>query len=218
MGKNQKREEWQQRWILSHQWSSTCTWTKATFHGYQLSLRSSNGLPVNPLLPLKLIWSSHHFICYHLSNQKCRHVMKCCTLWERSLQNVFLQIIFEGLSWLCLIYRDEQILAKSGKDAVQYLSFQRHMVVYLMIVCVISIAIVLPINFQGTLEGGPKEFGHTTMANLDPQWVAKPIPQPSLYLKSKLNPQSIYNSYLNFWSCPYAYFLAKITLRLRLAE
>lgn len=66
-------------------------------------------------------------------------------------------------------YRDEQILAKSGRDAVQYLSFQRHIVVYMMIVCVVSIAIVLPINFQGTLEGGPKEFGHTTMANLNPQ-------------------------------------------------
>ncbi|XP_050732954.1 calcium permeable stress-gated cation channel 1-like isoform X5 [Eriocheir sinensis] len=74
-------------------------------------------------------------------------------------------------SWIPALFkiRDEQILAKSGRDAVQYLSFQRHIVVYLMIVCVISITIVLPINFQGTLEGGPKEFGHTTMANLNPQ-------------------------------------------------
>ncbi|MPC13600.1 CSC1-like protein 2 [Portunus trituberculatus] len=71
--------------------------------------------------------------------------------------------------------RDEQILAKSGRDAVQYLSFQRHIVIYLMIVCIISISIVLPINFQGTLEGGKKEFGHTTMANLNPQRFSKKL-------------------------------------------
>ncbi|XP_045122161.1 CSC1-like protein 2 isoform X11 [Portunus trituberculatus] len=74
-------------------------------------------------------------------------------------------------SWIPALFKikDEQILAKSGRDAVQYLSFQRHIVIYLMIVCIISISIVLPINFQGTLEGGKKEFGHTTMANLNPQ-------------------------------------------------
>ena len=38
-----------------------------------------------------------------------------------------------------------------------------------MIVCVISIAIVLPINFHGELEGDEKEFGHTTMSNLSPE-------------------------------------------------
>ncbi|KAK3886905.1 hypothetical protein Pcinc_008961 [Petrolisthes cinctipes] len=74
-------------------------------------------------------------------------------------------------SWIPSLFRikDEQILAKSGRDAVQYLSFQRHILVYMMIVCVICITIILPINFQGTLEGGQKEFGHTTMANLNPQ-------------------------------------------------
>ncbi|KAG0717494.1 CSC1-like protein 2 [Chionoecetes opilio] len=74
-------------------------------------------------------------------------------------------------SWIPALFKikDDQILAKSGRDAVQYLSFQRHITIYLMIVCIISISIVLPINFQGTLEGGKKEFGHTTMANLNPQ-------------------------------------------------
>lgn len=75
------------------------------------------------------------------------------------------------LSWIPALFKikDEQILAKSERDAVSYLSFQRHIIVYMMIVCVISIVIVLPINFQGTLEGGKKEFGHTTLANLNPQ-------------------------------------------------
>ncbi|XP_071521938.1 calcium permeable stress-gated cation channel 1 isoform X2 [Panulirus ornatus] len=75
------------------------------------------------------------------------------------------------LSWIPALFKikEEQILAKSGRDAVQYLSFQHHIIVYMMIVCVVSIVIVLPINFQGTLEGGEKEFGHTTLANLSPQ-------------------------------------------------
>nr|XP_053639034.1 calcium permeable stress-gated cation channel 1-like [Cherax quadricarinatus] len=80
--------------------------------------------------------------------------------------------IDKGLfSWIPALFKikDEQILAKSERDAVSYLYFQRHIIVYMMIVCVISIVIVLPINFQGTLEGGQKEFGHTTLANLNPQ-------------------------------------------------
>ncbi|RXG55260.1 CSC1-like protein 1 [Armadillidium vulgare] len=73
-------------------------------------------------------------------------------------------------SWIPAVFKikDEHILAKSGRDAVQYLSFQRHIIVYMMIVCVVCITIILPINFQGTLEGGEKEFGHTTLSNLDP--------------------------------------------------
>lgn len=75
------------------------------------------------------------------------------------------------LSWIPALFKikDEQILAKSGRDAVQYLSFQRHITIYLMIVCIICISIVLPVNFMGKLEGGRNQFGHTTMANLDPQ-------------------------------------------------
>ncbi|KAG7159503.1 calcium permeable stress-gated cation channel 1-like isoform X2 [Homarus americanus] len=80
--------------------------------------------------------------------------------------------IDKGLfSWILALFKikDEQILTKSGRDAISYLSFQRHIIVYMMIVCVISIVIVLPINFQGTLAGDEKEFGHTTLANLSPR-------------------------------------------------
>ncbi|KAK7073225.1 Transmembrane protein 63C [Halocaridina rubra] len=75
------------------------------------------------------------------------------------------------LSWIPALFKikDKDILEKSGKDAVQYMAFQRHIIIYMMIVCVVSIVIILPINFQGTLEGGEKEFGHTTLANLDPK-------------------------------------------------
>lgn len=73
-------------------------------------------------------------------------------------------------SWLTAVFRikDENILMKCGPDAVQYLSFQRHIIVYMLIMMVISLTIVLPINFQGDLEGDEKTFGHTTLSNLDP--------------------------------------------------
>jgi hypothetical protein len=67
------------------------------------------------------------------------------------------------------MYRDENILLKCGPDAVQYLSFQRHIIVYMLIMMIISLTIVLPINFQGDLEGNEKTFGHTTLSNLDPK-------------------------------------------------
>lgn len=58
---------------------------------------------------------------------------------------------------------------KCGPDALQYLSFQRHIIFYMVIMMVISLTVVLPINFQGDLEGDEKTFGHTTLSNLDPK-------------------------------------------------
>lgn len=73
-------------------------------------------------------------------------------------------------SWLTAIFRikDENILLKCGPDAVQYLSFQRHIIVCMLIMMVISLTIVLPINFQGDLQGDERTFGHTTLSNLRP--------------------------------------------------
>lgn len=73
-------------------------------------------------------------------------------------------------SWLTAIFRikDENILMKCGPDAVQYLSFQRHIIVCMLIMMIISLTIVLPINFQGDLEGDERTFGHTTLSNLRP--------------------------------------------------
>uniref|UniRef100_A0A9J7ZSR1 Transmembrane protein 63A n=1 Tax=Cyprinus carpio carpio TaxID=630221 RepID=A0A9J7ZSR1_CYPCA len=56
---------------------------------------------------------------------------------------------------------------KCGVDAVHYLSFQKHLVVLLAIICVLSIAIILPVNLSGDLLGNdPYSFGRTTIANL----------------------------------------------------
>ncbi|XP_043231970.1 calcium permeable stress-gated cation channel 1-like isoform X2 [Amphibalanus amphitrite] len=91
---------------------------------------------------------------------------------QESFQNMEHSILVDrGLfSWIVAIFKigDDDILRKCGTDAVQYLSFQRHIMVYLTIVTVAAIGIVLPVNFQGELEGKGKDFGHTTISNLDP--------------------------------------------------
>uniref|UniRef100_A0A3P9AMY1 Transmembrane protein 63B n=1 Tax=Esox lucius TaxID=8010 RepID=A0A3P9AMY1_ESOLU len=63
--------------------------------------------------------------------------------------------------------RDEEIREKCGEDAVHYLSFQRHIIGLLVVVGVLSVGIVLPINFSGDLlENNAYSFGRTTIANL----------------------------------------------------
>nr|XP_032819883.1 LOW QUALITY PROTEIN: CSC1-like protein 2 [Petromyzon marinus] len=73
-------------------------------------------------------------------------------------------------SWLTAIFRikDEEIKHKCGIDAVHYLSFQRHIIALLIIICILSLAVILPVNFSGTLQGGsPTNFGRTTIGNLE---------------------------------------------------
>ncbi|KAJ7345032.1 hypothetical protein JRQ81_000982 [Phrynocephalus forsythii] len=72
-------------------------------------------------------------------------------------------------SWLLSIYqmKDEEIQSKCGIDATTYLSFQRHLLVLLLIICVLSVAVILPVNFSGDLLGtNPANFGRTTIANV----------------------------------------------------
>lgn len=54
--------------------------------------------------------------------------------------------------------RDTDIFHKCGRDAVQYLSFQRHLLVYVTVITVISVGVVLPVNFQGNLRELLKYF------------------------------------------------------------
>ncbi|KAG8448974.1 hypothetical protein GDO86_015878 [Hymenochirus boettgeri] len=72
-------------------------------------------------------------------------------------------------SWLSSIYqmKDEEIQSKCGSDAITYLSYQRHLLVLLLLVCVMSVAIILPVNFSGDLLGdSPAQFGRTTIVNV----------------------------------------------------
>ncbi|KAG7275667.1 hypothetical protein CRUP_009633, partial [Coryphaenoides rupestris] len=73
-------------------------------------------------------------------------------------------------SWLTAIFRikDDEIREKCGEDAVHYLSFQRHIIGLLVVVGVLSVGIVLPVNFSGNLlENDAYSFGRTTIVNLD---------------------------------------------------
>ena len=89
--------------------------------------------------------------------------------------------------------RDDMILKRSGRDAIQYLKFQRYLMVYMAIITVFSIGVILPCNFQGDAlgcvyitpivvlnmlqvtcafaGGSPSEFGHTTISNVSSGWV-----------------------------------------------
>ncbi|XP_076831717.1 mechanosensitive cation channel TMEM63B isoform X4 [Brachyhypopomus gauderio] len=73
-------------------------------------------------------------------------------------------------SWLTAIFRikDDEIRDKCGEDAVHYLSFQRHIIGLLVVVGVLSVGIILPVNFSGDLlENNAYSFGRTTIANLN---------------------------------------------------
>ncbi|XP_038582787.1 CSC1-like protein 1 [Micropterus salmoides] len=72
-------------------------------------------------------------------------------------------------SWLPYILRmdEDKIKARCGIDAVHYLSFQRHLIILLLVICVASLSVVLPVNLTGDLLGDdPWNFGRTTLGNL----------------------------------------------------
>ncbi|XP_022623917.1 CSC1-like protein 1 isoform X1 [Seriola dumerili] len=72
-------------------------------------------------------------------------------------------------SWLPYILRmdEEKMKARCGMDAVHYLSFQRHLIVLLLVITVTSLSIILPVNLSGDLLGNdPRNFGRTTIGNL----------------------------------------------------
>ncbi|KAF4525455.1 hypothetical protein B566_EDAN004867 [Ephemera danica] len=91
---------------------------------------------------------------------------------EGSLSSIDSSLFIEKgvYSWLTSVFKikDRHILRKCGSDAVQYLAFQRHVIFYMTVIMVVSLGIVLPINFQGDLQGNEKTFGHTTLSNLKP--------------------------------------------------
>ena len=58
----------------------------------------------------------------------------------------------QGLfSWILVFMRvtDEHIRLKCGIDALQYIVFQKHLIVYTVIIFCLSIGIVLPVNYSG---------------------------------------------------------------------
>ncbi|KAI0981378.1 hypothetical protein GJ496_009465 [Pomphorhynchus laevis] len=68
--------------------------------------------------------------------------------------------------WKTLRLSLREIGEKCGPDSSVFLYFQLHLLVYSGILCILTIAIVLPINFQGTLNGNQSSFGFSTISNL----------------------------------------------------
>ncbi|WAR18225.1 CSCL1-like protein [Mya arenaria] len=68
---------------------------------------------------------------------------------------------------IVFVFRDCDIVKKCGQDAYQYIQFQRYVLLYVLIICVLSTAIIIPVNFTGNNIGNATDFGHTTIANLD---------------------------------------------------
>lgn len=72
-------------------------------------------------------------------------------------------------SWVPYIIRmdDEQLKTRCGIDATHYMSFQRNLILLLIIINITSLGIILPVNLTGDLlENNPYNFGRTTIGNL----------------------------------------------------
>ena len=76
------------------------------------------------------------------------------------------------LSWLttslnCYFYSEQTMLQLAGPDAVQYLRFQTFLIAFIALLTLLSISVILPINYQGG-KFNQTEFNRTTIANLEP--------------------------------------------------
>ena len=62
---------------------------------------------------------------------------------------------------------DAELEAKRGTDAVQYMLFQRYLIVYMLILCTVCTAIILPVNMSGSIHGVNGKYDRTTIMNID---------------------------------------------------
>ena len=82
--------------------------------------------------------------CADKENEKANRPMSSYSLQSNGSNT-------DSQTWLksILVLPEELILERGGKDALYYLRFQRHIIVFLFIVTMMSICIILPINLQG---------------------------------------------------------------------
>jgi hypothetical protein len=87
---------------------------------------------------------------------------------ELARQNSVLREGDSFWAWLVqsVTFSDSTMLKLAGPDAVQYLRFQKYLIAFVLLTTILCICIILPFNFQGTLQGNTLDFGHTTLANL----------------------------------------------------
>ena len=68
-----------------------------------------------------------------------------------------------------LTLREKKLTGIMGPDAVQYLRFQKYIIIYVLFTTILSCSVILPLNLQGSHLDNSTDFGHTTLANLDPK-------------------------------------------------
>jgi len=68
-----------------------------------------------------------------------------------------------------LTIQEKKLVDVMGPDAVQYLRFQKYVIIYIFFTCAVSCFIILPINIHGSQIGNGTDFGGTTLANLNPK-------------------------------------------------
>ena len=60
---------------------------------------------------------------------------------------------------LCVSSRNEDLISKCGDDARIYIMFQYHLIVFVLILCIPSLGIILPINYTGNVLGRQSSAG-----------------------------------------------------------
>ncbi|XP_045144009.1 calcium permeable stress-gated cation channel 1 isoform X2 [Echinops telfairi] len=62
--------------------------------------------------------------------------------------------------------KNEDLVSKCGNDAHIYIMFQYHLITFVLILCIPSLGIILPINYFGTVLDWNSHFGRTTIVNV----------------------------------------------------
>ncbi|XP_034498686.1 calcium permeable stress-gated cation channel 1 isoform X2 [Ailuropoda melanoleuca] len=62
--------------------------------------------------------------------------------------------------------KNEDLISKCGDDARIYITFQYHLIIFVLILCIPSLGIILPINYTGTVLDWNSHFGRTTIVNV----------------------------------------------------
>ncbi|KAM5243855.1 calcium permeable stress-gated cation channel 1 isoform 2-T28 [Hipposideros larvatus] len=71
-------------------------------------------------------------------------------------------------SWFfnTITMKNEDLISKCGDDARVYIMFQYHLIIFVLILCIPSLGIILPINYTGTVLDRNSHFGRTTIVNV----------------------------------------------------
>ncbi|XP_036169942.1 calcium permeable stress-gated cation channel 1 [Myotis myotis] len=62
--------------------------------------------------------------------------------------------------------KNRDLISKCGDDARIYITFQYHLIIYVLILCIPSLGIILPINYSGNVLDWHSHFGRTTIVNI----------------------------------------------------